>query len=203
MTHARAILGGLALAGTLLALAPHSAQAQTTPSGTVLGGYLTSPDANQDRMTIIVNNLTLTDFTNVTLSYLLPASPGFSAVQDSFNYGTLAANSSLSLNLAVFPEFGRDPAHTFPDVAPFDVTVTAQDGSVLLATTFNQDTNASGGFVGFEGIGEPGHDPYLPVTPTTVGVFAPAAVPEASGMVSLGLLVLGLGGLTLRARRRA
>lgn len=204
MTHTKTIAGGLALAGALLGLAaPQGAQAQTSPLGTVLGGYLTNQDANQDRMTIIVNNLTLTDFTDVTLTYLLPATPGFSAVTDSFNYGTIAANGSRSLDLSLFPDFGRDPAHTFPDVAPFDVTLTAQDGATRLTTTFSQDNNSTGGFVGFEGIGEAGHDPYLPVTPTQVGTLASAPVPEASTPVSLGLFLLGMGGLALRARRRA
>jgi hypothetical protein len=197
------ITGGLALAGALLALAPQAARAQTSPFGTVLGGYITNQDANQDRMTIIVNNLTMTDFTNVTLSYLLPASPGFSAVADSFSYGTISANGSRSLDLSQFPDFGRDPAHTFPDVAPFSVTLTAQDGATLLTTTFSQDSNDTGGFVGFEGIGEPGHDPYLPVTPTQVGTLAASPVPEASTTAGLGLLLLGLGGLALRTRRRA
>ena len=201
--HTRLITGGLALAGALLALAPQAAHAQTSPFGTVLGGYITNQDANQDRMTIIVNNLTLTDFTNVTLSYLLPASPGFSAVLDSFSYGTVAANGSRSLDLSPFPDFGRDPAHTFPDIAPFSVTLTAQDGATLLTTTFSQDANDTGGFVGFEGIGEPGHDPYLSVTPTQVGTLTAAPVPEASTTAGLGLLLLGLGGLALRARRRA
>jgi hypothetical protein len=202
MTHTKTILGALALAGALLA-APRAAHAQTSPLGTVLGGYLTSPDANQDRMTLIVNNLTLTDFTNVTLTYLLPASPGFSAVTDSFDYGTVAANGSRSLDLSLFPDFGRDPAHTFPDVAPFDVTLTAQDGATLLTTTFSQDANDTGGFVEFEGIGEAGHDPYQPVTPVQVGTLTAAPVPEASTTVSLGLLLLWLGGIALRARRRA
>ena len=202
MTHTKTILGALALAGALLA-APRAAHAQTSPLGTVLGGYLTSPDANQDRMTLIVNNLTLTDFTNVTLTYLLPASPGFSAVTDSFDYGTVAANGSRSLDLSLFPDFGRDPAHTFPDVAPCDVTLTAQDGATLLTTTFSQDANDTGGFVEFEGIGEAGHDPYQPVTPVQVGTLTAAPVPEASTTVSLGLLLLWLGGIALRARRRA
>lgn len=203
MTQKRNILGGLALAGTLLALTGvQTAQAASTPSGTVLGGYITNPDANQDRMTIIVNNLTLADFTDVTLNYNLPASGSFSAVTDSFDYGTISANGSRSLDLSVMPDFGRDPAHTFPDVAPFDITVTANDGGTLLTSNvFNQDTNTSGRFVGFEGIGEPGQDPYQSVTPTQVGILAP--VPEASTTVSLGLLMLGLGGLALRARRRA
>ncbi|MDQ2801008.1 MAG: PEP-CTERM sorting domain-containing protein, partial [Armatimonadota bacterium] len=176
--------------------------AQTSLLGTVLGGYITNQDVNQDRMTIIVNNLTLADFTDVTLNYNLPASGSFLAVTGSFDYGTISANGSRSLDLSVFPDFGQDPAHTFPDVAPFDITVTANDGGTFLSTdVFNQDTNTSGGFVGFEGIGEGANAPYLPVAPTQVGILAP--VPEASTTVSLGLLMLGLGGLALRARRRA
>lgn len=199
MINTRLLQRGVGLAGTLLALVvPHAAFAQ---AGTVLAGYATNVDANQDHMTMTVNNLTATDFTNVTVTELLPATASDPAVSDTFNFGTVAANGSLDLDLSVLPDFGRDPAHTAPFLTPFDVTVTAQEGAILLSTTFNQDNNATGGFVGFEGVGEGGNAPYLPVAPTQVGILAP--VPEVSTTVSLGLFIVGLGGLALRTRRRA
>jgi len=199
MTYAKIIIGGLALAGALFA-APHVARAQ---AGTVFGGYAASVDANQDHMTLTVNNLTSTAFTNLTVTELLPADINGPAVSDMYNYGTVAANGSLDLDLSFLPDFGRDPAHTFPGIAPLTMTVTAQQGAALLATTFSQDVNATGGYVQFEGIGEGTHAPYQAVAPTRVGVLAPAPVPEAPTTVSLGLFLLGLGGLALRARGRA
>lgn len=196
MMHAKTLTGALALAGALLA-APHAARAQ---AGAVSGGYATNVDANQDHMTLTVNDLTSTGFTNLTVTEMLPADANGPAVSDSYNYGTVAANGSLDLDLSFMPDFGRDPAHTAPFLTPFSVTVTAQQGATLLATTFSQDTNATGGYVQFEGVGEGANAPYQTVASTRVGVLAPA-VPEASTTVSLGLLMLGLGGLALRARR--
>jgi len=196
--HTKLITGGLALAGALLSLAPQAAHAQ---AGTVFGGYSTNVDANQDHMTLTINDLTSVGFTNVTLTALLPADANGPAVTDSYNYGAVAANGSLSLDLSLLPEFGQDPAHTFPNVAPFSMTVTALQGTTSLTTTFSQDINASNGYVQFEGIGEGANTPYQAVEPARVGVLAP--VPEASSMVTLGLLLLGMGGLALRARRRA
>ncbi len=197
MTHAKIYAGTLALAGALLA-APHMARAQ---AGAVFGGYATAADANQDHITLTVSDLTAADFSNLTLTALLPADSNGPAVSDSYNFGTVAANGSLDLDLSVLPDFGRDPAHTFPGIAPLTFTVTAQQGTTLLTSTFSQTVNATGGYVQFEGIGEGANDPYVAVAPAQVGVLA--AVPEASTFFSAGLLLLGLGGLTLRARRRA
>ncbi len=195
MTHTKTILGSLALAGALLA-APHAARAQ---AGSVFAGYSTNADANQDRMTLTVNNLSAADFTNLTLTELLP--DAVTPVSDTYNYGTLAANGSLNLDLSLLTDFGLNPAQTFPGIAPLTLTVTAQQGATLLTTTFTQDANATGGYVQFEGIGEGTSAPFQTVAPARVGVLAP--VPEASTTVSLGLLMLGLGAVALRARRRA
>ncbi len=197
MTHTKLIAGTLALAALLAA--PHAAGAQA--AGTVFGGYFTSPDANQDHITLTVNDLSAISFTNLTVTELLPADVNGPAVLDSYNFGTVTPNGSLALDLSVMPDFGRDPAHTFPNVAPLTFTVAAQQGATLLSSTFSQKVNATGGYVQFEGIGEGTNDPYVSVAPAQVGVLA--AVPEASTFFSAGLLLLGLGGLTLRARRRA
>ena len=200
MNNSKFILGSVALAALLALAAPQAANAQ---AGTVFGGYSTNVDANQDHITLSVNNLTATDFTDLTFTALLPADANGPAVSDSYDFGTVAANSSLNLDLSLLPDFGNDPAHTFPLVAPLDFTVTAQQGNTLLSTTFNQSSNASGAFVGFEGISENGSTPYQSVPSTEVGILAPAAaVPESSTAVSLSFLGLGLGGLVVLARRR-
>lgn len=190
---------GIALAGLLAA--PPAARAQ---AGTVFGGYVTSTDANQDHMALTVNNLSGFDFTDLTVTELLAADAAGPAVSSSFNFGTVAANGSLILDMSPLPDFGRDPAHTFPGIAPFGVTVTARQGTTLLTTSFSQATNATGGYVQFEGIGEGTSAPYQAVQPVRLGVLAPAAapVPEASTAVSLGVVLLALGGLAQRARRR-
>ena len=200
MNNSKLIQGGVALAAMLALVVPQAANAQ---AGTVFGGYSTNVDANQDHITLAVNNLTATDFTNLTLTALLPADANGPVVSDSYNYGTVAANGTLNLDLSVLPDFGNDPAHTFAFIAPLTFTVTAQEGNTLLSTTFNQSSNASGAFVGFEGISENGSTPYQSVASTEVGILAPAAaVPESSTAVSLSFLGLGLGGLVLLARRR-
>lgn len=199
MLNTKTIAGGLALAGALLA-APHAARAQ---AGTVFAGYSTNTDVNQDAMTLTVNNLSSVGFTDLTVTEFLPADINGPGVTDSFNFGTVAANGFLNLDLSPLPDFGRDPAHTFPGIAPFSMTVTAYQGASLLTTTFSQDTNASGGYVQFEGIGEGASTPYQAVAPTHVGDLSPAPVPEASTASGLALFLLGLGGLALRSRRRA
>ncbi len=194
---AKHFAGALALSGVLLA-APHAAHAQ---AGAVTGGYFTAPDANKDHITLSVSNFSAIDFTDLTLTALLPADSFNSAVSDSYNFGSVPASGSLDLDLSVLPDFGADPAHTFPGIAPLTFTVTAKQGGTLLTSTFSQSSNASGGYVQFEGIGEGTSDPYLAVAPTRIGLLAP--VPEASTLVSAGLFLLALGGLTLRARLRA
>jgi hypothetical protein len=200
MTNSKIILGSVALAALLSLAVSQAANAQ---AGTVFGGYSTNVDANQDHITLSVNNLTATDFTDLTLTALLPASGNDPAVSNFYDYGTVAANGSLNLDLSLLTDFGNDPAHTFPGITPLTFTVTASQGSAFLSTTFNQSSNASGAFVGFEGISENGSTPYQSVPSTEVGILAPAAaVPESSTAVSLSSLCLGLGGLVLLARRR-
>ena len=197
MNNTKLILGSAAFLAALTLAVPQAANAQ---SGTVFGSYNTFTDANQNFIGLTVNNLTAVDFTDVTLTALLPADTNGPAFSESYDYGTAFANGVLNLDLSVLPDFGKDPAQTFPLIAPLTFTVTAKQGGNLLSATFSQDSNVSGAFVGFEGVSENGSTPYQSVSSTEVGILNP--VPESSTADSLSFLGLGLGGIVLLARRR-
>lgn len=161
-------------------------------AGSIQAGY----DAANDVMLLKINNSFFQDFTNVTLTETLLADP---SVTDSVNLGTIGAGKSATSDVDfLFPvTFGDNPDDLFVG-QPFDVTLTADYLGATHTVTFNQDNNATGGYVQFEGIGEgPNGIDDLPVSLTKVADFA---VPEPG---SLGLLVgSGFVGAGFLLRRR-
>lgn len=183
-----------------LGIAAFAMPAHAATPGIVTAGYITNADPNLDHIQMTISNLSSSALSDVTLTENLPANPnvlGSVPVIDSVMVGTInAGNSATSDTNFFFPnDFGNNPATFY--TSPFDVTVTALENGALFSTTFNQDQNASGKFVGFEGIGENGNPPYQPVPPTVVGKLA--AVPEPKSLVALAL---GAGGLLFLGFRR-
>lgn len=212
----------LALAGLALVAGPRLAEASPTLVATISGAY----DACAfDTPCLVFHNTTGFDFTNVqmvlkgygagTLNNGLSQTVSLAdmAASTDTNVVWLAGGSAGQFFIYDYDDsYGFQATCPFPgavnaglcaQVGNFSVTFTAMWNSQPIFSVFSPTTNASGGFVGWEGIDPNGwsENPLYDVhTGSLEGVLAniyvgtPPSVPEpgALGMFGLGALMIGL-----------
>lgn len=212
----------LALAALALVAGPRLAQATPTLVATISGAY----DACEyDTPCLQFHNTTSFDFTNAQMVL-----KGYGAgtlnngISQTVGLGTLAANADTNVvwssgggagNLFAYDyddTWGFQGPCPFPNpinyglcaqVGNFSVTFTAMWNGQPIYSVFSPTTNATGGFVGWEGIDPSGwsENPLYDVhTGSLSGVLAniyvgtPPNLPEPGtlGMFGLGMLLIGL-----------
>lgn len=222
----------LGLASLALLAGPRLAEASPTQIATISGAY----DAcAYDTPCLQFHNTTNFDFTNAQMVL-----KGYGAgtlnngISQTVSLPNLPANSDTNVvwiigggpgNLFAYDyddEYGFQAPCPFPNpvnsglcaqVGNFSVTFTAMWNGQPIYSVFSPTTNASGGFVGWEGIDPNGwsENPLYDVhTGSLTGILAyiyegtpPTSVPEPEvlGMFGLGILMIGLfAGLRRRTR---
>ena len=205
----KATLALLGLGATLTA--PAFAQ------GVIQGGYTDGgganvPQSGSDIAYITITNTGAAAFTNVTLSgtkYQDYTTTDTVALPD-IAAGTTLASSSFDLPFSEAQySYGNGNDVDEGELGNFSLLFSALQNGQAVTATFSPTTNASGGFVGFEGYDARGNasDGEFNVTtlatiPATVAPHGLPAVPEPSQFAGMGLGLFSLAGLMLRARRR-
>lgn len=214
---------GLALAALALVAGPPLAQAGPTQIASISGAY---DLCYYDTPCLVFHNTTAFDFTNVQM-VLKGYGTGTlnNGITQTVTLSDMAANgdtkviwngSTIPKNLFAYdyddewgyqgpcPFSGAIDAGLCAQVGNFSVTFTAMWNGQPIYSVFSPTTNASGGFVGWEGIDPAGwsENPLYDVHAGSLsGVLAyiyegtpPTGVPEPGtfGMVGLGMLMLGL-----------
>lgn len=125
--------------------------------------------------------------------YLFTPGAGFTPIKDPVAPNLNLADGVNNAGQVAGSYFNNTGRHSFVDTIGANGSVfTPIDDPLAVSSTFVQDINNSGQVAGY----------YTDANNVTHGFFAaPAAVPEASSVVSLGLLLLGAGGLLSRKRR--
>ena len=214
---------GLALAALALVAGPRLAQAGPTQIASISGAY---DLCYYDTPCLVFHNTTAFDFTNVqmvlkgygtgTLNNGITQTVTLSDMTANSDTNVIWNGSTIAKNLFAYDyddEWGYHGPCPFSNpidaglcaqVGNFSVTFTAMWNGQPIYSVFSPTTNASGGFVGWEGIDPAGwsENPTYDVhTGSLTGVLAyiyegtpPTGVPEpgAFGMFGLGMLMLGL-----------
>lgn len=213
----------LAVAALVLIAGPRLAEAGPTQIATISGAY----DACQyDTPCLQFHNTTAFDFTNAqmvlkgygsgTLNNGISQTVSLPDIAANGDTNVIWSNSGGAGDLFAYDyddTYGFQAACPFPNpvnaglcarVGNFSVTFTAMWNGQPIYSVFSPTNNASGGFVGWEGIDPDGwsENPLYDVhTGSLTGVLAyiyegtpPVGVPEPGtlGMYGVGMLVLGL-----------
>ena len=222
------------LAGVALAIASGAAQAHVA---TISGGY---DDGFYDTPLLIINNNTNYAFTNAQM-VLTPYQPGtadYSTTPQTVNLGTFSANSNTNIvwgNAGPLfasdwdDNWGNSAAGNSACVQPypfcalvgnFKVTFTATwadpayngGAGIEISSVFSPTTNATGGFVGWEGLDPNGlsetvydaHSGSITGTLAYIDVGPPvtSGVPEPSTWAMMLLGFVGIGFMAFRQKSK-
>jgi hypothetical protein len=218
-------LASVALAALVLAAQSNKALAGGVLVSTIDGGY---DGPVYDTPYLVISNSTAYDFNNVTLT-LLGYQGLNNGITQSANLGTITAGTSLTYNwlgsttpgnLFAYDyddEYGQtttNPGCTQPYalcsfVGNFKTTMTAtwanpaynSGAGTVISSVFTPSNNATGGFVGWEGLdpsglSETSYDDHVG-TPSGVlaNIYVGLPVSAAPEPASWALMLVGVGGL--------
>lgn len=201
-----AVLGGF----TLVAMLP--AYALAAPIATIDGAY---DSAAYDTPDLVFHNTSAFDFTGAQIT--LKGYQGLNnGIVQSVSLPNILAGTSYTYIWSGPTTAGNLTAYDYDDeygVAPlqvgnFNVTFTAMWNSLPIFSVFSPTTNATGGFVGWEGLDPNGfaenftydtHNGTVNGTLANIFVGTPPGVPEPT---TWGLMILGFGGMGAVLRRR-